>query len=268
MGDRLAINLDHIGWWVPDLAVATDHFAGHGFTVTGPANLLTGGSEAEPQDEGQRSSHIMFQTSYLELTTVVGNVVPAHLLRYQQGSGLKIIALGCADAVTQHRALAKLGWDLVEPAHSERTLSYGSGSAEPVRFRWFMATPRQFPEVLVCVVQHLDRTRLFDPAVTHHANNVTDLKAVLMLTADPAASMARYRPLEVPSGEATGWLNFVTPDDARGAFPGAGLPTLGGAHDCVPMGIVVTTTGPEPTEAWFPGPGDTVVVLRNGSENF
>jgi hypothetical protein len=266
--ERLAINLDHIGWWVDDLAATSADFLRHGFTVTGSASLLTGGKGDPPQDEGQRSSHIMFQNTYLELTSVVGEVVPAHLLQYQQGSGLKIIALGCVDAGVQHGALAELGWDLVEPARSERSLSYGTGSAEPVRFRWFMAKPTQFPEVLVCVVQHLDRGRLFDASMTHHANEATDLVEVLMLTIDPATSLARYRPLEASGDEATGWLTFVTPDAALSAFPGAALPILNGANDCVPMGIVVTTDRAQTGEVWFPGPGNTVVVVRGLSEDF
>jgi len=266
VGKRLAINLDHIGWWVDDLAATSDDFVAHGFTVTGSASLLTGQGD-QPQDEGQRSSHVMFHNTYLELTTVVGEVVPAHLLQYQKGSSLKIIALGCADAAVQHGALTELGWDLVEPARSQRGLSYGSNSAEPVRFRWFMVKPAQFPEALVCVVQHLDRDRLFDASVTSHANAVTDLVEVLMLTADPAISLARYRPLEALGDEATGWLSFVTPEAARSAYPGAALPVLSGVNDCVPMGIVVTTDRAQPKEVWFPGPGNTVVVVRGPSED-
>ncbi len=261
MGDRLAINLDHIGWWVDDLSAVGDAFAGQGFTVTDSASLLTGDVDGHPQDEGQRSSHIMFQNTYLELTTVVGEVVPSHLSQYQGGSGLKIVALNCADATTQHQALSQLGWDLVDPGHSERRLSYGNNPTDPVRFRWFMATPTQFPEVLVCVVQHLDRERLFDPSVTSHANGAQDLAEVLMLTADPATSLSRYRPLEAVGADATGWLTFLTPQQAQSAYPGATLPTLTGDHDCVPMGIVINAAADSGAD-WFTGPGDTVVVVR------
>ena len=263
--ERLAINLDHIGWWVDDIEASTREFEGRGFTVTRPASLLTGAATQSPQDEGQLSSHVMFQNTYLELTTVIGDSIPPHLLEYRDGSSLKIIAFGCADADTKYNALLNLGWDVVAPGHSQRELGYGDRTA-PVRFRWFMAAPSQFPEVLVCVVQHLDRERLFDPVVSAHANGVRELTEVMLLTDDPQTALARYRPLEAGADEATGWLSFVRPRTLQAEFPAVKLPQLADGSDCVPVGIVLTADSRGET-SWFPGPGGTIVVVETELKN-
>jgi len=270
----LAVNLDHVGWWVDDLDSVRLEFEQLGFNVTRPASLLTGNAEDLPIDEGQSSSHIMFQNSYLELTTVVGEVIPPHLAEYQAGSGLKIIALGCNDASALHSRLATTGWDLVAPARSERRLHYGSQVDEPVRFQWFMATPQQFPEVLVCLVEHLDRQRLFDPDVTTQPNQVAELTEVLMLSNEPEQSYLRYQPLEVSVDLATGWLTFLTREQAELAYPGVRPPPLavGDSALCTPMGVVLRSSGLDLLrrqlgqqsggQVWFAAPGRTIVVVR------
>jgi hypothetical protein len=269
----LAVNLDHVGWWVDDLHSVTLEFERLGFNITRPASLLTGSSSDAPTDEGQVSSHIMFQNSYLELTTVVGEVIPHHLTEYQAGSGLKIIALGCVDACALHGSLVMGGWDVVDPARSERQLNYGDQLDEPVRFHWFMATPRQFPEVLVCLVEHLDHQRLFDAQVTKQPNQVAELTEVLMLSDEPEGSYMRYKPLESSTDDATGWLTFLTPEQAELAYPGARLPRLStSGTDCTPMGVVLRSAGLDflrgqldqesDGEVWFAAPGRTIVVVR------
>lgn len=273
MAFSLAVNLDHVGWWVDDLEAVSRQFDQLGFSVTRPASLLTGTSEGDPRDEGQRSSHVMFRDTYLELTTVIGSEIPGHLSAYQGGSGLKIVALGCADADARHDDLENVErWDLVATSRSQRELSYASQPNEPVRFKWFMATPTQFPEVLVCLVEHLDRQRLFDPSVTRQPNGVTELTEVLMLSDDPEGSFTRYRPLEASAGDTTGWLTFITRDQARLAYPGAALPSLG-AGGCVPLGVVLEASGLDffatqqaphaEGQFWFAAPGNTLVVIRS-----
>ena len=272
-GFSLAVDLDHVGWWVDDLVSVRAEFERLGFNVTQPASLLTGSGRAAPQDEGQRSSHVMFRNTYLELTTVAGNAIPAHLMQYRGGSGLKIIALGCVDADALHDELASAGWDLVAPARSERRLDYGDRD-EPVRFRWFMATPTQFPEVLVCVVEHLDRERLFDPKVTEQSNQVIELTEVLMLANDPESSFGRYRALESAAGTAAGWLTFLSRKQAELAYPGLSLPvpSTSDAADCTPMGVVLRSGDLDflrrrlgrqsGGQLWFAAPGGTIVVVR------
>ena len=270
----LAVNLDHVGWWADDLDTARLEFQQLGFNVTRPASLLTGAGPDAPQDEGQRSSHIMFQNTYLELTSVAGEVIPPHLSHYQAGSGLKIIALGCGDVNALHAGLKTTGWDLVDPARSERQLNYGAQTDEPVRFQWFMATPRQFPEVLVCMVEHLDRQRLFDPDITRQPNHVAELTEVLMLSEEPERSYLRYQPLESSPEDATGWLTFLTREQAELAYPGARLPLVAAnaSAQCIPMGVVLRSGKlgllrqklPQQSngQVWFAAPGSTIVVVR------
>ncbi len=270
---HVSLPLDHVGWLVGDLSAASNAFNRLGFRVTAPGTLKTGGDAGTLQDLGQRSAHVMFADTYVELTAVAAAMPPTHLARYMARPGLVILALRVPDVAAAHRALAATAVSVTAVAHSERPVDYGpAGRQGTARFHWFMCVAEDFPELLVCFVQHLTPELVFQPAVAAHDYQVVALSHVLLFTSDIAQTRARYQRLaaavaldETPAG----LILLDGPGVARrfpGLAPGATTRALG-------IGLAVTdltavernlsaagSAGVRDGERiWCPGPEGTVL---------
>jgi hypothetical protein len=144
-------------------------------------------------DVGQRSVHVMFADSYLELTAVSPGALPEHLRPYLDRSGLIILALRVDHAATAHQRLLATPLTLTAACRSERPVAYAAPAAQGMAaFCWFMCAATEFPEMLVCFVEHLTPDLVFQPAVCQHDNGASGLARVFLLAADPIQASRRF----------------------------------------------------------------------------
>lgn len=177
----MRIALDHLGWLGPDVDGMAAVFERLGFRVLGPVPLEHGAAKGP---SAQWSAHVMFQDSYLELTSLSAAAVdhPLHGWRTNPPA-VRLVLLRAADAAAERARVAAAGWPAGELRHAERRLTYGSRGV--ARFRWFSleensvpGTEFPGPGTLVAWVQHLDRELVFDPGVRSHPNTVWAIEAV------------------------------------------------------------------------------------------
>jgi len=191
---RRELAVDHAGFVTRDLEALVGLFEALGFTVTAPAEL-----EGPAGRLGQRSAHVVLDRGYLELTAPTGEAPDNHLYPLlAQREGVRILVLGCADA---GRALQHLDRRLLAHAQvqeAERDIDYGAGGR--ARFRWFALDAAAFPEALVACAEHLTPERVFDPAVTRHANGTRALAAALIALPAGAEPNPAYGALAAAMG--------------------------------------------------------------------
>lgn len=181
--DREQFWLDHIGWVSADIAVPVAWLAQLGFRTSEPTALS--GAEGPL---GQVSAHCVFGNFYLEMSAPVagsGNHLEPLLAL---GPGIRIVALGCADAARARRQLSREGIACGPASEASRRVSLGSGARE-ARFRWF-ALDNLMAGTLVAVVEHRDLDLVLAGELTDHANGARRIEeAVLGRMAEPLAQL-------------------------------------------------------------------------------
>ena len=229
---HVTLPLDHVGWLVQDLAVAATAFAELGFAATRPGILKTGSADSTAVDVGQRSAHVMFADTYLELTALASGAGPEHLQPYLDRSGLIILALRVDSAAIAHQALQRTSLTVTAVSRSERPVAYDAPARQGMAaFHWFMCVPAEFPEMLVCCVEHLTPELLFQPDVYEHDNGARALRSVFVLEPDPSAASSRFTTLAgavaADAESLDGSLILLSAGAAASRFPGI---DLGGNH--------------------------------------
>ncbi|ETX03021.1 MAG: hypothetical protein ETSY1_01560 [Candidatus Entotheonella factor] len=188
--------IDHVGFVTKDLAQLERLYRRLGFHLA-PRQPLNTSSDVNqaPQEVGQHSAHIIFQQGYLELTAVQGTAPDMHLTPYLgRPDGVQIVAIRTDSASDAHGQMHHMDLPPSDLAISSRTIAYGTGGE--ARFSWFMLSPSEFPEALLCWVEHLTPELVYQPEVMSHPNGVLRLKEVLM-TVEPFAELQpRYAKLD------------------------------------------------------------------------
>jgi len=236
--------LDHVGFFGADLAGLVASMRRLGFSTTEPKELMrTDAASGATVSLQQQSCHAVFGAGYIELSAVLTDDPTHHLAAYRaRGDGLHILALGSADPDADWRRCDAAGLPCTRPAGASRRIEYGSRHGE-ARFRWFMLQPPASPEGLLCFARNETPELVFQPEVTRHANGTVALCEVILQTATPQDTAARYarvtgaepRAADGAGGESlrldladAGGLALLTPAamQARfGAAAVAGLPS-------------------------------------------
>ena len=275
---HVSLPLDHVGWLIDDLGAARAALTSLGFSVTAPGTLKTGQANHETEDVGQHSAHVMFPDTYLELTSVLPGARPPHLQPYMDsGGGLIILALRVGQAAAAQRSLGDLGISVTPVAHSERPVSYAApGKSGLARFHWFMCKPAEFPELLVCYVEHVTPDLVFQPTVAQHANGACALRELLLVHADVGEAAGRFQRLAAVNlgPQAGAGVTLLDPAAAERRFP---LLNVAGQARAIGVGIEVTDlrvlnervlaaggqVDADEDRSWCPGPGGTVLEFRH-----
>jgi hypothetical protein len=172
----MRIPLDHIGYLGPDTEMLVATFRRLGFRTVGPSALATD-SEHLPGEPVQRSAHIMFADSYIELTSVQPCPPGHHLAPYQRGRpAVSLLVLKAADAEREAGDLAEAGVAVSAVSEASRRLDYGERAT--ARFLWFSILEDPLPGTLTAFVEHLTREAVFNPEVAVHPNTVTGIDAL------------------------------------------------------------------------------------------
>ena len=173
-----AIDLDHIGFIVPDLGAARDLFVDLGFVLTERADHTRSNAQGQTVSAGSSQHSIMFEVGYIELMQITDaqaghQLTPATGERY----GLHVLALGCADARAWHVQCLQNGlavravMDWSRPVHTPER----SGLA---RFAYFDAPWQPSDPSYVCWVQHVTPELVRSPSLLRHPNGARALRTL------------------------------------------------------------------------------------------
>ena len=99
------VDLDHIGFIVPELAAARVLFEGLGFTLTGRADHTRRDAEGRVVPAGSAQHSVMFDTGYIELMQITDPLAGHQLTpAMRERFGLHVLALGALEpGVERHR---------------------------------------------------------------------------------------------------------------------------------------------------------------------
>ena len=214
IGYRIRVHIDHVGIVGTDLARLIDAYKRLGFHVTPSQELLGKDADGHDQPLGQQSAHIMFADTYIELTAPTGTNPANHLYPYlEHHEGMHILALASEDCTHTHTRTLEAGLHPSSIQEASREVIYGTpGQA---RFEWFGFAPDDFPEGLVCYVEHLTPDIVFQKDVMSHANGASALRSVLVAHTEDRAQ-------HYPGDDNTDTtLVIAQSQDIESAYPGS-----------------------------------------------
>ena len=228
------VDLDHVGFIVPDLDAARALFDGLGFTLTTRADHTRRDAEGRVVPAGSAQHSVMFGTGYIELMQITDpqaghQLTPAMRERF----GLHVLALGTGDAAACHAARQRAGLPVGAAMDWSRpvTTPERSGLARFLYFdtRWSAGDPSY-----VCWVHHATPELVRSPSLLRHANGAVALRGLRY--AGPRAALRAWGRRLVQAGavaaagfDGTGrlslgqsWIELV-PDEAMARVLPVGL---------------------------------------------
>jgi hypothetical protein len=183
MGLKSVIGVDHVVVAVRDLDAAAKTWSRLGFTVS-PRGLHS------PQ-MGTANYTIMFGEDYLELIGVVADTdqnTPTRAFLHER-EGIERTAFTARDAAAGAAELRTRGLDAIGPVHFGRPVDLPDGNKTEARFSVFRWPLDQRPAGMrIFACQHHTRDAVWIPAIQTHANAVTRIARIELLSPDPKAA--------------------------------------------------------------------------------
>lgn len=184
--------LDHLVLAVRDLEAAAAHYRAMGFTV-GARNRHAWGTE----------NHVVqFPGTFLELITVGADGITdeawAERSRFatfsrdflaRHGDGFAMLVLESQDAIADGQAFDEAGIGGFEPFFFERRGTRPDGSEVRVAFTLAFAADKAMPAAGFFATQQHEPQNFWNPAFQTHANGATKVGGIVMLAAEPAATV-------------------------------------------------------------------------------
>ena len=187
----IGAGIDHIGIVGRDLAGLESRFHSLGFLVAPRCELVALEENGVAKPMNQHNSHLVFGSTYVELTAVSGDLRGHHLEQsLSRHFGFHIFALLAGDADLEHERMGGLGVAAGAVAVAGRTINYPSGSGM-ARFRWFRVPDKDAPEAFFCFVEHLTADLVFDSLLNDHPNGAYELHTMTICVEDPQSSATR-----------------------------------------------------------------------------
>lgn len=190
------IFLDHVGWFVADMAAVSHDFERLGFVLTPYTQHMNETADGRAQPSGTANRCAMLGQGYLEvLTDVAGLATPlarqlrAALARY---SGLHLIAFSCADAEVQHARIAAAGMALQPLVRLNRPVATADGGSAVSAFSVIRFAPEAMPEGRIQMLVQETPDLVWQERFIARANAIEALTGVLLCVADPIEAGARF----------------------------------------------------------------------------
>jgi hypothetical protein len=226
--------LDHVGWFVSDMAAAGAAFERLGFRLTpfvAQRNADPTGGPPKPAGTGNRCA--MLRRGYLEILAAVDGVdtplVRQHRAAIARYVGVHLLAFTVNDAAAARTRLAAEGFAPLEPVYLRRPIATVNGEAE-VAFSVVRVPPQNMSEGRIQFLVQETPDLVWQERLIARDNGIVALAGALLCVADVDEAAARYsrflgRPAQGGDGYATialdrGRLGFVTPARARALLPG------------------------------------------------
>ncbi len=230
--------LDHLAWFVPDMAVAEDCFSRLGFTLT-PFTPQSNAGPNGPIAAGTGNRCAMLGSGYLEILTSVPGLktelsrqLIAALGRY---TGVHLVAFATADAEAEGLRLKTQGFDPL-PLVLLRRLVAGTDQDAEAAFTVLRLAPGAMAEGRIQFLTHHTPDLVWQQHLMAADNAVTGLTGVLFSVDDMAGAARRYgqftgRAPDI-AGDAgvivldRGRLIFAGPERCRALVPGLEIPDM------------------------------------------
>ncbi len=234
--------IDHVLVGVKDLAASEKQWSRLGFTCA-PLGRHVG---------RKTGNHcILFPDDYIELIGIVDPDGPASRLDEilaNQGDSLIASALSPTDPEAAHQELAAAGVQPQEIVLLRRPIKAADGSDAEAQFRNFDFPLEMTPGFRLFCCYHLTPELVRQPGWTEHANGVTGVAGITVVTADPDAVTTRLDLLFGPGSvmrtdnvvtvhAGRHRLVYVTADDLPQLYP-----EVDGLEDRPPHGIAIRFT--------------------------
>ena len=234
------IFLDHVGWFVPDIAAAGRQFEALGFVLTpyvDQKNADPKGGSPVPAGTGNRCA--MLRRGYLEILTATKGVdtplsqqLRAAIDRY---TGLHLVAFTVDDTDSAHARLEAGGFGPQTPVHLRRPLDLPDGGKAEVAFTVLRVPPGAMEEGRVQMLRQETPDLVWQDHLLARDNGVVALAGMLLCVDDPASASDRfarftgreatgagdYRIIDLDRGR----LGFASADRCRTLVPGITVPT-------------------------------------------
>jgi hypothetical protein len=218
--------LDHVGWFVRDMAVAGQMFERLGFVLTPYVEHRNATARGGSEPAGTANRCAMLERGYLEiLTAVPGSETPlaaqlrAAIARYQ---GVHLMAFTGADAEIERARLAAAGFDPQPVINLRRSIALEGGGEGIAAFSVVRTPPPLMPEGRIQFLAQKTPDLVWQSGLIARDNAIEALTGILVVAVDVAEAAARF-------GRFTGRNARPTPDGGavilleRGRIAFAGL---------------------------------------------
>lgn len=184
------VDLDHVGFIVPDLGASRALFEALGFTLTARADHTRRDAQGRVVPAGSSQHSVMFATGYVELMQITDpdaghQLTPAMRERF----GLHVLALGTADAAACHAEREAAGLRVGPVMDWSRAVSTPERSGV-ARFLYFDTPWEPGAASYLCWVHHATPELVRPPSLLRHANGAASLRGVHY--AGPAAALGAW----------------------------------------------------------------------------
>lgn len=231
--------MDHVGWYVSDLAAAGAAFERLGFILTPYTPHTHENAAGERIPSGTANRCAMLGLGYLEiltytpaLDTPLANQLRAGLDRYQ---GLHLIAFTCADAAPEAARMKEAGFAPLPVADLRRQVETDDGAEITAAFSVIRLPPNAMAEGRVQMLTQDTPEAVWLNSLITRDNAIDALTGVVVCTSDPDEAAARFGRFtgRAPAhgGEGLdlaldrGIVSFLTPDQFLTLVPGARIPS-------------------------------------------
>lgn len=234
------IFLDHVGWFVPDMDVASLSFNRLGFPLTPFTVHMNEQPDGSRVPSGTANRCAMIRRGYLEVLTRVPEVesaiteqMDAGLARY---TGLHLIAFTVGDTDAATAQLREAGFAPEPPIALRRPMPLDDGGEGTAAFSVIRLPSDAMAEGRVQVLSQDTPDVVWQPSVTADENGLDMLSGLLICADDPEETAMRYERFTGKARRAQGRgyridldrgsLTICTPEDCQILLPGITIPSM------------------------------------------
>ena len=191
------IYLDHVGWMVPDLALAATAFDGLGLPLT-PLSVhgVTDPATGARTPTGTANPPAMLKAGGREILAPHGGIdnhTVAHLnASIARHIGVHLLAFSVADAEGAAARLSKDGFELQPTVHLRRTIEAADGTPAEVAFTVIRTGYDTFPEARCQMLQHHTPEHMWQPRYLPTESCITGLLEATLVVDEPAECALRF----------------------------------------------------------------------------
>lgn len=222
--------LDHVGWFVADMAVAARTFERLGFVLTPYTEHRNTAADGSSLPAGTANQCAMPERGYLEIVTAVpgsetalADQLRAGLARY---AGVHVVTFSGYNADAERARLAQARFNPQPVVHLRRPVALEDGGEGITAFSVVRTPPEEMPEGRIQFLTQETPDLVWRPALIARDNAVEALTGIQMVVADvdeAAARFARFtgrNATPIPGRSAVipldrGWIAISGPTSAR-----------------------------------------------------
>ena len=189
--------LDHVGWMVPDMAMAEKAFDNLGLPLT-PLSVhgVTDPATGTRKPTGTANRLAMLRHGYLEILTPHGDIdnpTVQHLKSsIARHIGVHLLAFSVPDAEAGAKRLEAEGFNLQPTVHLRRTIEAENGKPAEVAFTVIRTGYDVFPEARCQILTHHTPEHMWQQRYLPRESCITGLVEATLVVDDPAECAARF----------------------------------------------------------------------------